>query len=89
MAGTTVLSMPEPEEILELGLCGGTLEATGWICGKRLAPFLPELGPALEHEQSVRLTVEDRTALLQLSAVTSGRRLARTAARDRLEDRCT
>ncbi len=26
-------------------------EATGWICGKRLAPFLPEVIPALEQNQ--------------------------------------
>jgi hypothetical protein len=52
-------------------------EATGWICGKRLAPFLPELVPALEREKAVQLTEEDRTALLQLSAATIDRRLAR------------
>jgi hypothetical protein len=52
-------------------------EATGWICGKRLAPFLPELIPALEREGALQLTNEVRTALLQLSAATIDRRLAR------------
>jgi hypothetical protein len=52
-------------------------EATGWICGKRLGPFLPELVPALEREGALHLTTELRTALLGLSAATIDRRLAR------------
>jgi hypothetical protein len=52
-------------------------EATGWICGKRLAPFLPELIPALEREGALQLTAEMRSSLLQLSAATIDRRLAR------------
>lgn len=52
-------------------------EATGWICGKRLAPFLPELVPALEGEGALVLTPETRAALLGLSAATIDRRLAR------------
>lgn len=52
-------------------------EATGWICGKRLAPFLSELVPALEREGALQLTGEVRTALLALSAATIDRRLAR------------
>lgn len=52
-------------------------ETTGWICGKRLAPFLPELVPALEREGALHLTTEVRTALLGLSAATIDRRLAR------------
>lgn len=52
-------------------------EATGWICGKRLAPFLPDLVPALEREGAVHLSRETRTALLALSAATIDRRLAR------------
>lgn len=51
--------------------------ATGWICGKRLAPFLPELIPALEREGALNLTDGVRTALLQVSAATIDRRLAR------------
>lgn len=52
-------------------------EATGWICGKRLAPFLAELVPALEREGALHLTTEVRTALFGLSAATIDRRLAR------------
>ena len=50
-------------------------EATGWICGKRLAPFLSELVPALEREGALRLSAEVRTALLGMSAATLDRRL--------------
>lgn len=52
-------------------------EATGWICGKRLAPFLTELVPALEQEGALHLSAEDRSSLLELSAATIDRRLAR------------
>ncbi|MFN8555799.1 MAG: transposase family protein [Dehalococcoidia bacterium] len=51
-------------------------EATGWICGKRLAPFLAEVVPALEHEGALRLAADVREALIQLSAATIDRRLA-------------
>ena len=36
-----------PEVVGALRVAG---QATGWICGKRLAPFLSELVPALERE---------------------------------------
>jgi hypothetical protein len=54
-----------------------TAEATGWICGKRLAPFLPELVPALEREGALHLSAAVRSSLLQVSAATIDRRLAR------------
>jgi hypothetical protein len=50
-------------------------EASGWRCGKRLAPFLPELVPALEAEGELRLTAADRAGLLAMSAATIDRRL--------------
>src|SRR6266542_1648722 len=50
-------------------------EASGWLCGKRLAPFLEELVPALEAEGELRLTATDRTQLLAISAATIDRRL--------------
>lgn len=50
-------------------------EASGWLCGKRLAPFLGELVPALEAEGALRLEPGVRTALLGLSAATIDRRL--------------
>src|SRR5438270_3727529 len=51
-------------------------EATGWICGKRLVAALPDLVPALEREGALRLSAEERGALLGLSAATIDRRLA-------------
>jgi hypothetical protein len=50
-------------------------EASNWLCGKRLAPFLPELVPALEAEGELRLTPADRAQLLVMSARTIDRRL--------------
>jgi hypothetical protein len=50
-------------------------EASNWLCGKRLAPFLPELVPALEAEGALRLGAEDRAQLLAMSARTIDRRL--------------
>ncbi len=50
-------------------------EATGWICGKRLAPGLPDLVPALEREGALRLTEAERSALLRISPATIDRRL--------------
>ena len=50
-------------------------EASNWLCGKRLAPFLPELVPALEGEGELRLAPADRTQLLAMSARTIDRRL--------------
>lgn len=50
-------------------------EATGWMCGKRLAPFLAELVPALEREEALVLTPEVRAALLRVKAATIDRRL--------------
>jgi len=51
-------------------------EATGWICGKRLAAALPDLIPALEREGALVLTEDLRTAVCALSAATIDRRLA-------------
>ncbi len=58
-----------------VGALRAVAEASGWLCGKRLAPFLPELGPALEAEGELRLTPEDRARLLGMSAATIDRRL--------------
>lgn len=51
-------------------------EATGWICGKRLAPILPELVAALEREGALALAPAVRGALVGMSAATIDRRLA-------------
>jgi hypothetical protein len=53
-------------------------EALGWPCGKRLAPFLAEVVPVLEHEGVLRATRHQpavRAALLGMSAATIDRRL--------------
>lgn len=50
-------------------------EASGWLCGKRLAPFLAEWVPALEAEGLLRLAPGDRERLLGMSAATVDRRL--------------
>lgn len=50
-------------------------QASGWLCGTRLAPFLPELVPALEAEGELRLTDEERAQLVAMSARTIDRRL--------------
>jgi hypothetical protein len=55
-----------------LRLCA---EASGWLCGKRLAPFLNELVPALEAEGALRLEPLVRSQLLTMSAATIDRRL--------------
>jgi hypothetical protein len=55
-----------------LRLCA---EASGWLCGKRLAPFLAELVPALEAEGALRLEPLVRSQLLAMSAATIDRRL--------------
>jgi len=51
-------------------------EATGWICGKRLAAALPEVIPALEREGALVLSADLRTTVCALSAATIDRRLA-------------
>jgi hypothetical protein len=50
-------------------------EASDWLCGKRLAPFLAELVPALEQEGALQLEPTDRERLLAMSAATIDRRL--------------
>ncbi len=50
-------------------------EASGELCGKRLAPFLPEFVAALEAEGAVALEPAVREQVLQMSAATIDRRL--------------
>lgn len=50
-------------------------EASGGLCGKRLAPFLDELIPALEAEGALRLSADERDRLISISAATIDRRL--------------
>ena len=50
-------------------------EASGELCGKRLAPFLAEVVPALEAEGVLALEPAVRERLLAMSAATIDRRL--------------
>lgn len=50
-------------------------EASDWVCGKRLAPFLRELVPALEAEGVLRIEPSVRERLLGISSATIDRRL--------------
>ncbi len=58
-------------------------EAAGWICGKRLAPFMAELVPALEREGALVLGGEVRAQLLAMSAAAIDRRLRAAKARQK------
>ena len=64
-------------------------QATGWICGKRLSPFLGELVPALEREGALRLSAQVRGQLLRMSAATIDRRLAPLRAKFKPKGLCT
>ena len=48
------------------------------ICGKRLAPFLPEIVPVLEKFKELNIDKETREKLLNISAATIDRMLAET-----------
>lgn len=51
--------------------------ATGQVCSKRLAPFLPELIPVLEAKGELQLTDEVRALLLRVSPASIDRMLKR------------
>jgi hypothetical protein len=73
--GGRPLGRPRVYSSVVVGALRVAAEASNWLCGTRLAPFLPELVPALEAEGELRLTTEDRTQLLAMSARTIDRRL--------------
>ncbi len=58
-------------------------EAAGWICGKRMAPFMAEFVPSLEREGALVLSEEVRTRLLAMKAATIDRRLSTARAREK------
>jgi len=64
-------------------------EATGWVCGKRLSPFMAELVPALEREGAMDLGEEVRQALLSMSAATIDRRLKMARIGEKPRGLCT
>lgn len=66
---------PRVYSALVVGALRQVAEASDWLCGKRLAPFLGELVPALETEGALRLEPPVRERLLGMSAATIDRRL--------------
>jgi hypothetical protein len=65
---------PRVSSAVVVGALRVAAAASNWLCGARLAPFLPELVPALEAEGARRLPPEDRARLLAMSARTIDRR---------------
>jgi hypothetical protein len=66
---------PRVYSAVVVGVLRQVWEASGELCGKRLAPFLDELVPALEAEGTLRVAAPVREQLLQMSAATMDRRL--------------
>ena len=66
---------PRVYSAVVIGALRTVWEASGELCGKRLAPFLAEFVPALEAEGVLPLEPAVRERLLQMSAATMDRRL--------------
>lgn len=66
---------PRTHSPVVIGALRVAAEESTWLCGKRLAPFLAELVPALEQERVLRLEPAVRALLLGMSAATIDRRL--------------
>jgi hypothetical protein len=62
---------------------------SNFLCGKRLAPFLPELVESLERHGEICLSPEDKEMLLTASAATLDRLLAPARREVRLRGRST
>jgi hypothetical protein len=60
-----------------------------FLCGKRLAPFLPELVESLKRHEEIALSREDEELLLMASAATIDRLLAPARREVRLKGRST
>ena len=58
-------------------------EATDCVCSRRLAPFLAELVPVLEHHEELQVSEAVRSQLLRVSASTVDRLLAPNRRRPR------
>jgi hypothetical protein len=66
---------PRVYSAVVIGALREVAKASDGLCGKRLAPFLAELVPALEAEGVLKLDAASRERLLALSAATIDRRL--------------
>jgi hypothetical protein len=68
---------PRQYDAVVVGALRDVAEASDWLCGKRLAPFLAELVPALEAEGALRLEPAVRERLVGMSAASIDRHLRR------------
>lgn len=66
---------PRQYDAVVIGALREVADASDWLCGKRLAPFLAELVPALEAEGALRLEPPVRERLLTMSAASIDRHL--------------
>jgi hypothetical protein len=66
---------PRVYSAVVVGALRTAAEASDWLCGKRLASFLPELVPALEAEGVLQLDAGVRALLLAMRPATIDRRL--------------
>ena len=68
---------PRRYDAVVIGALRAVAEASDWLCGKRLAPFLAELVPALEAEGALALEPAVRERLVGMSAASIDRHLRR------------
>jgi hypothetical protein len=66
---------PRRYDAVVIGALWEVAEASDWLCGKRLAPFLAELVPALEAEGALHLPPAVRARLPAMSAASIDRHL--------------
>jgi hypothetical protein len=66
---------PRRYDAVVVGALREVAAASDWLCGKRLAPFLAELVPALEGEGALWVPPAVRERLLQMSAASIDRHL--------------
>jgi hypothetical protein len=63
--------------------------ASNFLCGKRLKPFLPTLIKSLKYHKQIKLSKEDETLILTVSAATIDRLLAPARKEVRLKGKAT
>jgi hypothetical protein len=68
---------PRRYDAVVVGALREVAEASDWLCGKRLAPFLTELVAALEAEGALALEPAVRERLVDMSAASIDRHLRR------------
>jgi hypothetical protein len=66
---------PRRYDAVVIGALREVAALSDWLCGKRLAPFLEELVPALEAEEALQVDPAVRARLLGMSAASIDRHL--------------